>query len=398
MIKKNILILDDDPDFANSLKEKLIKTRAINRIFDINSSKGILKKSIYLLEERRRSARDNLKTGTFDDTEEIDNADILIIDYDLIEVDSSITGEYLSYLCRCYSQCGLIIALNQYYLYDETFDLSLNQHPESYADLNIPSKSISNPGLWIDKWDEFRPWSWPMLPSAMEKFERRAKALINNLDTPIFNYLKLSEFENVVLSRRAIEFISKSGLKEIDEITFRDFINPRISGNGLLGKDKSYSEEAAARLVGARIGKWLDGIVLPEQDVLVDAPNLISRYPSLVNKTSNKIKDWNKVASFVDHDQLGLSDVIDPFMFKYEDWISRPVWFWSEIRKHDGIQEVVDPWSLKKPDWVFCEDVSRFLPIGKTRKFMADLESPHKRRYVKHLDGIKYMPNVRFSL
>ena len=59
MIKKNILILDDDPDFANSLKEKLIKTRAINRIFDINSSKGILKKSIYLLEERRRSARDN---------------------------------------------------------------------------------------------------------------------------------------------------------------------------------------------------------------------------------------------------------------------------------------------------------------------------------------------------
>ena len=42
------------------------------------------------------------------------------------------------------------------------------------------------------------------------------------------------------------------------------------------------------------IFKWLERVVLPGQEILVDAPHLISRFPSLLTCDTPDINDWNQ--------------------------------------------------------------------------------------------------------
>ena len=105
------------------------------------------KEEVELLERRRRSAR----TGDHPDegNSSFDDADILIVDYDLTasgeqQGGPAETGERVAYLARCYSKCGTIVALNQYNV-TATFDLSLIGHISSFADINISGDQISNP-------------------------------------------------------------------------------------------------------------------------------------------------------------------------------------------------------------------------------------------------------------
>ena len=155
--------------------------------------------------------------------------------------------------------------------------------------------------------------------------------------------------------------------KETAETSFRQFVTE--SGNGLRTKDKDIlDEDVLARVGAARISKWLEIFVLPEQDILVDAPHLVSRYPSLIDGDRKKIGTWNKTAQLVGHYELGLNtESIEPYRFKKDYWISRPAWFWDKLREHGQIQELTEPRLTVKPDWVFCEDASRFYiewPVG----------------------------------
>ena len=46
--------------------------------------------------------------------------------------------------------------------------------------------------------------------------------------------------------------------------------------------DEPWDQGGIERVAAARLGKWLERLVLPGQNVLVDAPHLVSRFPSLV--------------------------------------------------------------------------------------------------------------------
>lgn len=144
---------------------------------------------------------------------------------------------------------------------------------------------------------------------------------------------------------------------------------------------------------------------------MVDAPHLVSRFPSLLTGEVNKRAAWNKTASFRGMSDLGIQyRRIAEFRFGKQDWLSRPAWFWKRLSNFDKIAEVADPWSGARPNQAFCEDVSSFLPREATREFVADLPSPFVRRFVvdksskegqkyaKDLSGIDYVPAVRFSL
>jgi hypothetical protein len=158
------------------------------------------------------------------------------------------------------------------------------------------------------------------------------------------------------------------------------------------------SKDALARVSAARISKWLERLVLPGQDILVDAPHLVSRYPSLMTGDVMDIETWNRTARLVSHEDLGLrTDLIEPFRLKKDHWLSRPVWFWDEVRECQDILEVREPWKMERPNWVFCEDASRFYEEG-CREFIADVASPFARRFVKNFEGVDYRPKVRFSL
>lgn len=403
-MKEKILICDDDDKQTERFENKV--NRALNKIgadetFKIKRlSQDEFEDSITTLRDRQIGLREY---GDFSNkTTKFDGASICIIDYDLLknEARQFLTGENLAYSVRCFSTCKLIVGLNQFG--NNSFDLTLKGHSESFADLNLGEDQLDNPNLWQGTWTErrqtFRPWYWPNLADSLRNFDDRVQDVKQNLDKPICKVLGFDSDMFRLLPRAVVQFIGKGDDKEPVETTFRDFVTE--SGNGLRPKDKEISKgEVLARVGAARISKWLERCVLPEQDILVDAPHLVSRYPSLIEGDRKKIGTWNKTAQLVGHHQLGLnSESIEPYRFKKEHWISRPVWFWDQLREHGRIKELTDPWLTAKPDWVFCEDASRFYRRNGCREFLADTSSPFTRRFAKGFKNVDYRPRVRFSL
>ena len=403
-MKKKILIYDDE-DKQTERFENILK-QALNRVgqdtdFDIKPlSDESLQNSIELLQKKQVGFRENGKC--LDATTIFDEASIFIIDYDLLKskVKGLLTGEIISYVVRGFSECKLIVGLNQYGR--NSFDLTLRGHLESFADLNLGVDQLGNLDLWRGNWGDFRrgyrPWSWPNLFDSLHNFDRKVAEVKENLDSPICKVLGFNPKLFRLLPRGIVQFIGKSEEKELAETTFREFVTH--SGNGLRPKDATISDKnVLARVGAARISKWLERLVLPEQDFLVDAPHLVSRYPSLIADDRKKIKTWNRTAQLVDYRELGINtDLIECYRFKKNYWVSRPVWFWDTLRECEEIEEVREPWLTTKPDWVFCEDASRFYNRKDCGEFFADTDSPFTRRFVKDFKGVDYRPRVRFSL
>jgi len=393
---KKILIFDDELGFRGRVQGLLESLTFVTDTFEIEiPDNRELTHSMEILEDRRRAFRE---TGAWEDGERIsvDDASIFVVDYDLFEAIGFLKGDVVAYLARCLSSCGLIVG---YRYGDNAFDLTLREELRSFTDLYVGGEQLGNPGLWRVTEAGFRPWHWPILPDYLRDFEKKVEDVKESLaeDVPIWQVLGLTTPELFAMLPRSIgEFLGADPA----ETTFRQFVIE--SDNGLERRDVTsaddVSDEVVARVGAARISKWLERLVLPEQDILVDAPHLVSRYPSLMTGDAMDIETWNRTARLVSHEDLGLrTDLIEPFRLKKDHWLSRPVWFWDEVRECQDILEVREPWKTERPNWVLCEDASRFYEEG-YREFVADVESPYARRFVRKFDHVEYRPKVRFSL
>ena len=181
----------------------------------------------------------------------------------------------------------------------------------------------------------------------------------------------------------------------------------RTSPSGLYPRDREalgtnlddIDTACVSHLLAARISKWLEWLVLPELDILIDAPHLVSRFPSLLKENRSVIGTWD--ASAIRHTDIvpGMdTEVLAPFRLKKSYWLSRPVWFWRDVLDCDAIDDVREPWNIEAPPWVFCEDTSSFCPEEETRLFKAETVSSFASRYVKKLQGVDYLPPQRFAL
>jgi len=391
---KTILILDDEQSFRRHHVAKLKKVPGLQKAFDPKEVTTTDFNTIReILEKRRADARKTHRKKFTDDCQ-LDHASVLIVDYDLLTLTSSgvMTGENVAYLARCFSRCGVIIGLNQFGV--NSFDLTLKGHPESFADLNCGSEQLENPGLWNEPWKGFRPWSWPLIPQAVDDLEHRVRELNKSMDQRILSWLGIPDAIAKLLPRTSTEFITKTSTPA--ETTFAHFVT--VSENGLRGRDRT-SEECKVRIAAARITKWLERLVLSGQDILVDAPHLAARFPSLLKGSQRTAAAFDRTASFADLDKLSIQhEQMSKALFPKARWLSRPAWFWPTVSAIDTIQEVREPWKAKQPDLVFCEDISRFKPKAKCHEFVADLPSPFARRYAVKLATVEYRPEVRFSL
>ena len=401
-MKKKILIYDDEEKqterFENTLKQ-VLKQVGQDQDFAIETlCDNDLQSSIEALQNRQDGFRNDKKCSNVDT--KFDEASIFIIDYDLLNSQEVkfLTGEIIAYIVRCFSECKLIVGLNQFGR--NSFDLTLRGHLESFADLNLGEVQLSNSDLWRRNWgnlrQDYRPWYWPNLFDSFHNFDRKVAEVEDNLDNPICEVLGFDRELFQLLPREIVQFIGEE--KEPAKTTFRDFVLQ--SGNGLRPKDEIISDDKVlARVGAARISKWLERLVLPEQDFFVDAPHLISRYPSLIADDSEGIKAWNRTAQLIDYSKLGLhTGLIECYRFEKDYWVSRPVWFWNRLREDESIKEVREPWVTTKPDWVFCEDASCFYNQENCKEFFADTASPFTRRFVKGFDEVDYRPRVRFSM
>lgn len=371
---------------------------------------AVFKQAIDGLGARRELARSG--NSDYANTNLFDDIDLLIVDYDLIKAVHGrwITGEEIAYLARCYSRCKVIVAVNQFG--SNPFDLNLTgRFPESFADLNLGDKQVTNSGLWSENWphNAFRPWCWPLLSKLIADMDRRIQDVSGNLDRTIKDVLGFNDEAWLLLPKDTIAWITHRGSKKTpDQLTIREIIED--SPIGLRPKDKPLNDEAAARIAAARLGQWLDCAVLAAQDILVDAPHLVERYPSLSGQSELTIERLNKFARIVSADALELPPELANLAFEKSYWLSRPAWYWPLVSQAEWIQEVRDPWGAIAPDAFFCEDVSRFECMDHTREFRIRIPSVYDTRrcidpnsegaecWKSTLADVDYQPNSRLMV
>lgn len=403
--KELIVIFDDEREGPTTWKRELEGIPELQERFDIiTPGAEDFHKDFEVLETRHQDLR---RTGAFSaDQTCFDRAAVLIVDFDLAFLSSkeSLTGERVAYLARCFSSCGLIIGLNQFG--PNTFDLSLRGRIESFADLNIGGRHLTSFGLWVDRVAGFRPWHWPVVPLAVDAFRRRVSALENELNSPILRYLEFPEEVVQAMPRSVLEFLDVGG-EDPTASAFTEFVFK--SGEAYRDKDADAARIAfeegklhprfVAGIAAARIGKWLERVVLPGQALVVDAPHLVERFPSLLNtggQANEDVSIWNRTASLLS--PAIHTDLIAPFHVQCTDWFWRPVWFWPPMTRYEGIKENADPWSFGAPPYVFCEDTSMFVEREQAHAFVADVPSSFARRYVARITDVDYRPAVRLAL
>ena len=370
-----ILVYDDLPNIAKSLANKIR-----NAYDDANVTVVDRSKFQDLMEEvnNRIAAlmRDRNEASLIEPTD-VDRADLVVVDYDLLRYSEAgdTTGSRLAYLLRCFTECGLIVVLNEYGT--NTFDMSLRSPTQDFADLHLGAAQIGNPGLWSGSFEGYRPWHWPVLPDAREKFEKCVEDVRENLDRAILDFLGLSRVIDW-MPKRAHEFFLGSG--DMETVRFEAFVKQARAG--IDSKDE-LSSECMARVAAARIVALLNGVILPEQSLLVDAPHLVSRFPSLIGDEGQDIHHWNRLCDPLDEEVDGLLKAsLTEQRFKKQHWLWRPAWYWPDIARDERIAEVRDPWRIVEIDWVFCENVSRFVPAEYADDFRADVPPPFSKRYI----------------
>ena len=375
MTAMRVMVYDDNPGIANGLAEKIKGVCSDANVTAVEQE--AFRDLVGAMNRRRVKWRAGGNDADLPESTDVEEADVIVVDYDLLLYTETgdITGSRLAYLLRCFTNCGLIIVLNEYG--SNAFDMSLGKPSLGFADLHLGAEQIGNPGLWSNTFEGYRPWHWPVLPAARLDFEKCVKDVRENLDQPILEFLGLGRFVDW-MPKRARDFFLGSG--SMESVRFSDFV--KRARASIESKDK-LPPEYMARVGAARLLALLNGIILPEQSILVDAPHLVARFPSLVRDGGQDIDYWNRICDPLNQeiDEL-LQQVLIEHRFEKTHWLWRPVWCWPDVARDERFAEVSDPWSVEEIDWVFCENISRFVPAEFADVFRADVSPPFNKRFV----------------
>ena len=341
------------------------------------------------------------KSGTWetDGANLLDDVDVLIVDFDLFATDrDAMDADQVAYQARCFTTCGIIVLMNR--LAHNPFDLTAKNHPASFSDLEIGQKQLGSRVLWETGQEDFAPWYWPVLPRLVEGYEKRVQDVKDALQKGLMvrEMLEFPEETWKWLPRNVLQFLGEDDRLDVFLRTSPFGLYPR-DRNALGTELHDIDTACVSHLLAARISKWIEWLVLPELDILIDAPHLISRFPSLLKGDRSVVEEWNAVA--VRHTDIvpGMdTDVLEPFRLKKSYWLSRPVWFWRDTLDCEEIDDVREPWNIEAPPWVFCEDTSSFHPEDESHLYKAETVSPFASRYVKMLNDVNYLPLQRFAL
>lgn len=375
----SIVVCDDEPEMAAHWAEDI--SISLGDVANISTPDAqAIRQSLAILMARQKAAR--TPTPEPDDETCFDDVDIAFVDYDLVDLAPSIsvTGQELAYLVRCYSNCGLIVVINEGQISRPTFDLRLEPSVDQFADVRISADHLANPGLWTNTFIGYRPWSWPDLTYEVDAYARRIKIVQRHMDHPVASVLGI-EADLDRLSQKAVAALTNRGAYEISDVSFRQAIEGG-SEMGLRKKDKA-DPARMARIAAARIRHWFAGLVLPAQDPYMDAPHLVSEYPSLMS-ASDDLRSWNRTASLnVAAVELGLANApIGNIALDLAPWTDRPLWRLTEVRNNSYIPEVADPWLQADPRYVFLEDLSKFVEQTLALGFDSKVPSRYDVRYV----------------
>lgn len=336
---------------------------------------------------------------------------LLVIDFDLTSPDNltsdiaggGLAGKVGSEYCDLVRWLGeeyFILLVNQRFA-TSTFDLTETAFTTtSTADLNVSAHDLDRTGLWSGRPEgtSFRPWRWPRL--CLEPSRRSELARGLDLDAPVLETLGLNDndvYES--FHRDQLVFLGDSD-EVIRALTFRQAITTLAS---TLHTDrraeklvKSVGDGRLRRVAVSFVCRWLDEVVLPGQNVLIDAPHLAQKQPALLAGGVQEDRCELEVTLNALAD-LSQGDAVRRY-FKKEleaarvntdgDWYARPVWI--EARRPRMMPKLEDD------PLVFCEDFSVFVPYSEADEYECALPTPYRSRYLcRKDDAVDYVPRVR---
>lgn len=397
----SIQVYDDEPDFEHDWVEK-IKEAAPSELYSVTGSNSptSLRDAAQELLARRSAARADEPVSRPRESCSFDEAHILVLDYDLVHVDETAarhTGEGLARLARAFSSCDIVVVLNQFP--GVQFDLSLRGHLSSHADLNLDAELLGSPRLWRDAhWQGFRPWSWQALHQAVKTQRARVRRVAETPDDgSIVDALGMSEEDVARLSDSAFGFVAPraNSPEEFCSRTFSDFLQDAEDARDVHAAAR-IEPGSENRFVAARIGKWLERAVLAPQDVLVDVPHLVERYPFLLGDDVSDREAWDDVVH--NHARL-MQEIPEECWFTPPELLSRPAVWRQRFEAHPDVSERRFNFDYSQvPALVFLEDTSRFGLLDEATEFRAGHHNPFDRRFVKLEQGLRYAPQRRLAL
>jgi hypothetical protein len=404
-----ILVCDDDASRVEMWANDIRQVDSVAETFDVRALQPHqFADAFRALVGRKASAR----TGQLERAEgpvpdalsAVDSADLLVVDYDLTPVadrtpdpvedkralDELIgkTGEEFAYLARCFSTAAGIVVVNQR-VQRRVFDLTLQQFADSFANLNVTSRYLATPALWTGSGGEFRPWSWPRLID-VPAHVRRTWELIDDLDQCVLEALGLDDDEHLyAFTQPQLDLLGDDPRAATFEFLACE------SEFGLNAKDRqgAVGDDAKRRIAAAAVTRWLEGRVLPGQNVLIDAPHLAQRYPALLKAETSDLAAWNRTADLSAPDPGLDLDTLAGARVPASAWVSRPVWSLPRVVRHRSA--LLRTSNGDSRVFVFCEDTSQFVDIDRATEIEIAVPTPYFQRFVEIVDGVDYTPRRR---
>lgn len=407
--KMRILIVDDEPERSRGWAEQ-IQALGLGDVsiaaLDLDASRAL----IQVADKRRRGARQECEPFAGDIACALDEVDILIVDYDLqemVEAGQWSTGLWVAMLARAFTKVKLVVLVNQFGT--NTFDLTMFKGLKSRADFDVGSAQLLNPALWDrSRIDGYAPWSWlDGVIAATDRFQAMIEWVKENLDRPVLSTLG---FGNGTDGADPDTCISQELWQECVGDQARTFRQMVHEAEFLTLKDREsivQFDESCARVAAAIVTHWLDRLVIPTNEVLIDLPHLASSSPWLLNGRE-QAKAWQ--GTIGENGFEALLPSVRKYKFEPAFPLSRPVVWRKMVARAADLAEPNGFTYDGFPDLVFCEDTSQFHPFEDARSFSCRLPSSDSQRFVVNPDRINpirdghvltdvtYEPSVFFAV
>lgn len=399
--KVRVVVCDDDSTRVQGWASRLRDLLNENAFTVTPLSPGEFGEAVRALHERLRASKTGA-TPRDDAARRLDEADILVIDSDLTPdpgaqidtqdeqvIDEYLVAEYgsnVARLARAYSTAGVLVVVNHIYK-QRTFDLTMMRFADLPADAYVTATDLDNRGLWEGAASgEFRPWLWPNLSHLPPPDSTVLEGA--TLDSTVVESLGLDASQVDLIADKQWERLSFDA-EPPETATLRDIAMSPSFGIGPI-PDASAPDDQLLRVAKSAVRRWMEHVVLPSQNVLVDLPHLLQDRPWLA---SHARKNREELSGLVSRAWMGDQGIAaEAYEADLSAFIGRAVWRVDRLPAR-GPDERLD-----SEDLIFCEDTSDFRQPTEAREFESDILGPFQSRFVAKLTDVEYTPIRRLLL
>lgn len=416
MTVKRALVCDDRIDRVEGWRETLLRRLSGWEVTNLTAG-GDLANFVAELGEHEQRVRQGTSVALTGDHATLANdCGLILIDADLSpsrqdlrgvpspEVDDVVSklrnqsGDAIARQVRSYTTANAIVVVNMFHprhRNGRVFDLTLMQQTRTHADAHVSAAELDDDTLWA--WDPpdrrrvFDPWYRDVLPELADVVDRSNTVMADLLDEPVLQTLGIDAAQ--LVARQLDVF----GSADPADATFRQLATGQF---GLPYPDEMATDDAAAaRMAASVVRRWLARVLLPAQNVIVDAPpHLVARFPRLGPEAATA-DEWDKTTA----KQVAgepLSAAAPARASALDAFVTRPTYF-AEVARQIQRERDSAP-DLGGDDLVFAEDTSRFIPRAEGQEFESDVAGNYATRWIENLeddrarrDEVSYEPFTR---